>query len=575
MPVTHAASMSASALTKLRAIAMAGGLLALIGGTVSFLGWPLDLPRLTDWLNTGVSIQPNAALLITLAGAAILLLQFGKHTISTILGAIIATVGLLTLSQYIIGVDLGINHQLLFGREWGDYSTVTPGRMGPPASTSHLLIGSCIIILALSQRGAPFATAARRAVPMFALLVCTFMLFSLMGYLFGARQFYTVPWLSAIALQTSLMLMGLGVALIVSVPEHQPVLLLRERTGAAMLGRVLLPFILMLPPLQLWLRVVGFELELYDLGTGRALSAVGMIIVMVAVLWIALRMLRRHELEVLEIEARQNVMLAKALAERTQELTEANERQRRAEALSILGSLSSGIAHDLGNLLMPLRFHVDRLRSDADVLPADERRESIDAVTRNVGYIQDLVTRLRRTMSDATQSDAAGPAELIDLAEWCSGAEEFLRQNLPQPITLTCQIQTGLPAVRLNKVALTQAAYNIVQNASKAICKSGKGQHITLRAQAVRAPDGKSAVQIEIRDDGPGMSEEALASCMEPRFTTDNNSGSLGLGLSLVKAFVESSGGEIEVFSPPPKEPRGTAVVLRLPSHSTEQVKVR
>lgn len=58
------------------------------------------------------------------------------------------------------------------------------------------------------------------------------MLFSLVGYLFGARNFYAIPWLSAIALQTATMLLALAVGLIVSVPEHQPMLLLCERSIA-------------------------------------------------------------------------------------------------------------------------------------------------------------------------------------------------------------------------------------------------------------------------------------------------------------------------------------------------------
>src|SRR4030095_12554187 len=53
------------------------GLYALVGGIISFVGWPAALPRLTDWVNTGISIQPNTALAVMAAGTAIVLLMLG------------------------------------------------------------------------------------------------------------------------------------------------------------------------------------------------------------------------------------------------------------------------------------------------------------------------------------------------------------------------------------------------------------------------------------------------------------------------------------------------------------------
>jgi hypothetical protein len=52
-------------------------LYATAGGIVSFLGWAADVPRLTDWFNIGISIQPNAALAVVLAGAGLLALVAG------------------------------------------------------------------------------------------------------------------------------------------------------------------------------------------------------------------------------------------------------------------------------------------------------------------------------------------------------------------------------------------------------------------------------------------------------------------------------------------------------------------
>jgi signal transduction histidine kinase len=267
----------------------------LLGSVISFSGWPLDLPRLTDWFNTGVSIQPNAALLMALAGAAIILLHLRYTRVAGAMGAFIALGGTLILLQYVLGVDLGFNHQLLFGREWGQSTTMTRGRVGPPASFSFALIGASLVILAASQRGAVGAAKRRGLVVAFGLMVCAFMLFSLMGYPFGARQFYTVPWLTAIALQTASMLMALGIALVASVPECQPMLLLRQNSMAAILARWVVPILVVLPIIVSWLRTAGHDAGLYDEGTGRALEYIVLIMCAVALMWLALLALQRRE----------------------------------------------------------------------------------------------------------------------------------------------------------------------------------------------------------------------------------------------------------------------------------------
>src|SRR5688572_24263787 len=138
------------------------GLYALLGGAISFGGWALDIPRLTDWVDNDVSIQPNAAVLITLAGAAVLLLRFGRRRAAVAIGGLVTLAGGLTLLQYVVGADFGFNHQLLFGRAWGQGTTLTPGRVGPPASTSFVLIGTALVVLGL--RG-PRVGRARRLVP--------------------------------------------------------------------------------------------------------------------------------------------------------------------------------------------------------------------------------------------------------------------------------------------------------------------------------------------------------------------------------------------------------------------------
>lgn len=277
-------------------LVVALSLYALLGSAISFCGWAFDVPRLTDWENHGISIQPNACVLLMLAAAGLLGLAFGRWRMGLVLGAVVGLVGGLTLAQYIVGADFGFNHQLLFGRPWGHGSTVTPGRVGPPASTSFTLLGAALLMLAAATRaGSSAAPRLRRWVPIVGLLICTIMLFSLLGYLFGAEQFYSLPGLSAIALQTSTMLLALAVALILLVPDQQPVLLLREQSGAGAIARLMLPAVILLPPLIVLARSAGYDAGWYDRGTSRTLGALAMMILMTGLMWMALMALRRRE----------------------------------------------------------------------------------------------------------------------------------------------------------------------------------------------------------------------------------------------------------------------------------------
>lgn len=106
--------------------------------------------------------------------------------------------------------------------------------MGPPASSSFALLGTALMLMSATSRP-------RRLVAILGVVVAFIMTVSLLGYLFSASQFDTIPWLSAIALPTTTMLLALGIGLIASVPEHSPMLLLRERSAAGTMVRWALP----------------------------------------------------------------------------------------------------------------------------------------------------------------------------------------------------------------------------------------------------------------------------------------------------------------------------------------------
>jgi signal transduction histidine kinase/ActR/RegA family two-component response regulator len=504
-----------------RRLSAALGLYALLAGGISFSGWAFDVPRLADWFGDGVSIQPNTSILIALAGAAVVLLQSGHRRLTLALGGFVAAVSGLNLLQYIMGADFGFNHQLLFGRSWGQETTVTPGRFGPPASISFVLIGVALALLSLHS------PAPRRYVPVMALFVVLLMTFSLLGYLFGARNFYAIPGLSAIASQTSIMLLALAVSLVVSVPEHQPMLLLCERSSAGSMARTVLPILVAMVPLANWLRGLGYEHELYDLGTGRALSSAALMLGVVTLMWIALLALRRREQHEREADRRKDEFLAT-------------------------------LAHELRNPLAPIHNALSILKL------AYNDRETFE---RSTGMIGRQLAQLVRLIDD-----------LLDVSRISRGKLELRRERVElapivhQAVETCCpiaepagqqEVTVALPPqpVYLDEdpVRLSQVICNLLNNACKF---SGQDGRISLNAERCG-----NDVTISVKDNGIGIPHDKLDSIFEMFSQIDKSlersQGGLGIGLALSKRLVALHGGTIEARSG--GSGKGSEFIVRLP----------
>src|SRR5262245_9104044 len=244
-----------------RATAVARGLAlyALLGGALSFLGWAADVPRLTDWEKTGVSIQPNTALAVVASSAALLLLSVGRRRAATLLGAVVALLGASTLFQWISGVNLGgLNTLFLFGREWGRIGVVEPGRMGPPASTCWSLIGVALVVASTTR-----TASAERAVRALAFGSLAISALSIVGFLYRAGPLYTLPYATVIAFQTATFIVAVSTGVLALLPERAPIRWLLDRGPTGTVARRIAAFILLVSPAVGWLALQGELWGLY------------------------------------------------------------------------------------------------------------------------------------------------------------------------------------------------------------------------------------------------------------------------------------------------------------------------
>ena len=506
-------------------VAIGLGLYAVIVGLTSFIGWVVDIQGLTDWYNSGISIQPNTTIAAMSAGGALVALALEKKRAATVLGLVTGLLGAITVLQYLANVDLGVDTLLLFDRPWGRLGAIAAGRMGPPAAASFTLLGIGILL----ATGIPRA---RQLAPAFGLIVAGIAIVSLMGYIFRASVLYTLPRLTTIAFQTSTVLFALGMGLVAALPDEQPTRLLRDRGAAGALGRRALPFIIVLPVVLGFLVEKGEIAGLYDPRMGTATLVSMLIFLLTGLLaWGAF------------------VVHARELEQRRAELALKEADRRKDVFLATL-------AHELRNPLAPIRNALHILRASGDPIPAPA---SIDMVERQVGHLVRLVDDLMEVSRISRGQPQLRP-ERVALATIIETAVETNRSKIE---AVSQRLAISLPSQPLtldaDPVRLSQVFGNLLHNASKYTDRNGQ-----ISVTATRHGD---RVTVSVRDSGIGISPALLPHVFD-MFTQGEqargrDSGGLGIGLALVQSLVHLHGGSVEARSEGPG--KGSEFIVELP----------
>ena len=239
------------------------------------------------------------------------------------------------------------------------------------------------------------------------------------------------------------------------------------------------------------------------------------------------------------------------VVERTAALEHSHEQLRFAERLASIGTLATGLGHDIGNLVLPILCRLDYLLAQS--LP-DDALDELRAVRQAAVNLRRLGSGLRLFALDP--HDATASVGSTDLHLWWAEAGSLLSKSLPRTAELSVELPENLPRLAIAPHQLTQAVFNLVMNAGEAIARDG-----WVRVWAQLAPGGH-AVKVGVTDNGRGMTEKVRRHAMDPFFTTKKRTLSTGLGLSMVRGIVESVGGSLELESAPN---RGATATMTLP----------
>src|SRR5215212_740563 len=206
-----------------------------IGGLV-LVGWAFNVPTLKSVLPGLVSMKPNTALALILAGLAVQCAR--RSLLLLLLAGIVAAIGGLTLLEYAGGWDLRLD-QILFPDAVRLVDPPYPGRMAPAAALAFLLTGGALLGLA-TPRAVRLGQGAALAVGLLGLL-------NFIGYTYGVQAFSSFVGYTQVAIHTAAALMLLSLGLLYLVPDRGLMAVVTSDSVSGTLARRLLSAALIVP----------------------------------------------------------------------------------------------------------------------------------------------------------------------------------------------------------------------------------------------------------------------------------------------------------------------------------------
>src|SRR5574337_1198741 len=259
--------------SRLRWIPQAVSAGAIVVGGLVLIGWWRDVAVLKVSASGFPTMHANTALAFVLIGVSLWLLQAESvsgwsRPVAQVCAAAVALIGLLTLSEYLFGWDLGIDQLLVTEPQTFTESHHAPGRLAFVSALSFLLLGSALLLLDVKTRGG-YQPAEHVAVAVSS-LVCLI----LVGYLYGGMAIHQVYPFATVAPYTAFLFLALSIGVVFARAQHRIVDMVMSDTATAAAIRRLLGVAILLPILAGWVRLKGQQFGFFGTEFGLALIIV-------------------------------------------------------------------------------------------------------------------------------------------------------------------------------------------------------------------------------------------------------------------------------------------------------------
>ncbi|HYF02516.1 MAG TPA: ATP-binding protein, partial [Patescibacteria group bacterium] len=234
----------------------------------------------------------------------------------------------------------------------------------------------------------------------------------------------------------------------------------------------------------------------------------------------------------------------------------------RSQRLESIGTLASGVAHDLNNLLTPVVLGMELIKLQIN---DDQGRQRINSL---VSIVQRGSSLIQQLLSFAKGKD--GPREAMNVRYIIDESVKFVRETFPRNIDVQVDIAKDELIISGDSTQINQVIMNLLINARDAM--EVHGGLLTIKASRIVADElllkryvdasPGQYIAITVRDTGIGIPPELQDRVFEPFFTTKEQGKGTGIGLTTVFSIVRNYKGFITLYS---EIGKGTAFTVYLP----------
>jgi len=249
-----------------------------------------------------------------------------------------------------------------------------------------------------------------------------------------------------------------------------------------------------------------------------------------------------------------------AAAHKTKKQIEREQREERANRMAYIGTLASGLAHEIRSPLNAIKLNLGLLNEDSDAVSEDKREE----FRKRLGLISRDVEGLHKLLTDFLAFARPPRLEMLptDLNQLLLDVIAFLEPECKQRhIQIDTHFARELYPIALDWTQFSRGVlYNLLTNAMEQIADQGT---ITLTTR--ETPDD---VEVQVEDNGGGIPKENEARIFELFFSTKEHG--TGLGLAIARRIVQEHGGELILENHPG---RGARFIIKLPKSKILELK--
>jgi signal transduction histidine kinase len=228
-----------------------------------------------------------------------------------------------------------------------------------------------------------------------------------------------------------------------------------------------------------------------------------------------------------------------------------------AGKLASLGTLTSGVAHELNNPLNNISMITQTCMRHRATLGEEEQDELLGEIDRQCERSKEIVRNLLDFSRVGESQRVVG-----SIGEILEHSLRLVQNQLDVgKIKAALTVAESLPPIRMNPHQIEQVLVNVYTNAIKAMPQGG-----VLAIEARPADDGRG-VEVAVSDTGVGIASEMHSRIFDPFFTTSEVGGGTGLGLSVSYGIIKRHGGSITVAS---EQGEGSTFTIHLPFDTGE-----